>query len=72
MNDIWLPVLMYYYILVILIRRKFLKTISFLQKTIYVYDSRSHEKPVIVREEHEPIIKLAWSRTGLDKSFLSN
>ena len=31
---------------------------------VYVYDSRAAEKPLIVREEHEPIVKLGWSRTG--------
>ncbi|CAF0871962.1 unnamed protein product [Rotaria sp. Silwood1] len=35
-----------------------------IDKTVYVYDSRATEKPLIVREEHEPIVKLAWSRTG--------
>ncbi|CAF1350017.1 unnamed protein product [Adineta steineri] len=33
-------------------------------KTIYVYDSRVPEKALIVREEHEPIVKLSWSRIG--------
>ncbi|CAF3557472.1 unnamed protein product, partial [Rotaria sp. Silwood2] len=35
-----------------------------IDKTVYVYDMRTLEKPVIVREEHEPIVELAWSRTG--------
>ncbi|CAF3066264.1 unnamed protein product [Rotaria sp. Silwood2] len=33
-------------------------------KTVYVYDTRATDKALIVREEHEPIVKLAWSRTG--------
>ncbi|UJR38550.1 hypothetical protein I4U23_031216 [Adineta vaga] len=33
-------------------------------RTVYVYDSRSPEKALIVREEHEPIVKLSWSRIG--------
>jgi len=34
------------------------------EKCVYVYDTRSHEKPLIIREENEPIGKLSWSRTG--------
>ena len=29
-----------------------------------MYDSRAYEKALIIREEHEPILKLAWSRIG--------
>ncbi|CAF4536070.1 unnamed protein product, partial [Rotaria sp. Silwood2] len=35
-----------------------------IDKTVYVYDTRATDKALIVREEHEPIVKLAWSRTG--------
>lgn len=37
---------------------------SSIDKTVYVYDTRAYEKPLIVREEHEPIVKLSWSRNG--------
>ncbi|CAF0964213.1 unnamed protein product [Adineta ricciae] len=33
-------------------------------KTVYVYDTRSADKALIVREEHEPIVKLSWNRIG--------